>query len=185
MKENNKIINEEQDLTNVEESSDEFYSKDSVKTTKMNYKYIISALAVLVIITSSIAFFYIKISRKAALDNLTNKTEVTIVENGKEEKIKIVEIYDLVHRMSNTIIVADKNLIWGKEKITFDKIDYVLAAVKNEDNYLYEEMLKWKDKDFSNAKDLHNYVWRKLDGNIGKAIENDDNNIKELIGKIK
>ena len=43
-------------------------------------------------------------------------------ENITAEAVDINTIYDMIHRMANTIIIAEDGNIWGKDEITEDKI---------------------------------------------------------------
>ena len=42
------------------------------------------------------------------------------------------------------------------------------------------EYLKWDDLDFSNAVEVHNYVWEKLGGTVGKAIAINEDAVQAL-----
>ena len=61
----------------------------------------------------------------------------------------------------------------GVEKI---KDDYDKMHLRN-------SLIKWQDGDFSNAVDVHNYVWEMLDGTVGKAKELDKDKIQEIINE--
>ena len=58
---------------------------------------------------------------------------------------------------------------------------------KIEDNYdrmhLRNSLTKWKKGDFSNAVEVHNYVWEMLDGSVGKAHNLDTEKINEIVNK--
>ena len=90
----------------------------------------------------------------------------------------------LIHSLANTIIEAEYK--WQCTEVTPDTIKLALESVELiKDNYdrmhLRNGLSKWVKGDFSNAVEIHNYVWEMLDGSIGKA-ENLDN---EEIEKIK
>ena len=52
-------------------------------------------------------------------------------------------------------------------------------------NQISDELKKWLSLDFSNGVEVHNYVWNKLDGNIGKAKELDEEKIQQVIKIMK
>lgn len=81
----------------------------------------------------------------------------------------------------NTIIIPVDKAKRGSTEITKETISIALSLVNDVDQYLYKEISKWKDGDFNNAVEVHNYVWNNLDGEIGKAKALD----KEAINKIK
>jgi hypothetical protein len=83
------------------------------------------------------------------------------------------KIYDIMHKMANTKIVAKDGQVWGtlpisKEDITalketIAKIDY------SDREYLLEVLNNWEKGDFSHCVEEHNYFWNKLGGTIGEA----------------
>lgn len=84
------------------------------------------------------------------------------------------KVYDILHRMSNTKIIAEDNQIWGKIEITPENISSLKSLIekvnyKNKD-YMLEVLTRWENNDFSQAVEEHNYFWRKLGGTVGKAI---------------
>lgn len=90
----------------------------------------------------------------------------------------------LIHSLANTIIEAEYK--WQCTEVTPEIISLALESVQFiKDDYdrmhLRNGLDKWVKGDFSNAVEIHNYVWEMLDGSIGKA-ENID---KEEIEKIK
>lgn len=93
---------------------------------------------------------------------------------------RMVEINEYVHHMANTIILAVDGKINGTKQITMETIDEALGMVKDVDLYLYKEISKWKEGDFSNGVDVHNYVWKNLDGEIGKASKLDEEAIQAV-----
>lgn len=80
-------------------------------------------------------------------------------------------VLDTMHHMANTKIVADA--IRGEVPITPEKVEEVLEMVNK---YEYTDKAKllsilknWKNGDFSNCVEEHNYLWEQLGGTIGKA----------------
>lgn len=105
-------------------------------------------------------------------DTETPNEESTDTVVTDEESLE--ETNNYIHHMANTIIIAVDGKINGTEQITMESIDKALGLVQDVDEYLYNEINKWKEGDFSNGVDVHNYVWKKLDGEIGKADSLDE-----------
>lgn len=88
-------------------------------------------------------------------------------------------IYDIMHKMANSKIIAKDGQVWGalpmeKSKIivlkqTVEKIDYP------DREYLLEVLDRWENGDFSQCVEEHNYFWNKLNGTIGEAIKLKEN----------
>lgn len=100
--------------------------------------------------------------------------------NSNNEAIK------LIHSLANTLIKADYK--WQCSEVTPKTIKIALEGVeKIEDNYdrmhLRNSLTKWKKGDFSNAVEVHNYVWEMLDGSVGKAHNLDTEKINEIVNK--
>ena len=83
--------------------------------------------------------------------------------------------------MANTIIIADDGQIWGQNEITREAVTQIVNEVKGQDDYLSDQLKKWLELDFSNGVEIHNYVWNKLDGNIGKARELNEEKVEQVI----
>ncbi|WP_051350687.1 DUF6241 domain-containing protein [Caloramator sp. ALD01] len=99
------------------------------------------------------------------------KTKSKVVSNKSLE----YEIYDTMHRMANTKIEAVDGEVWGEVEITVELCDRLIEKIKEsnlkalEKNKLIEILNRWKNGDFSNCVEEHNYVWSKLGGTVGKA----------------
>ena len=89
--------------------------------------------------------------------------------NSKEK------VYDMIHVMADTLIIAEDELVWGKQTITKDRVLAVMKAMEEldiTDEKLWETLRRWEQQDYSEGVEDHNYVWRKyLDGTVGKAIK--------------
>ncbi len=97
-----------------------------------------------------------------------------------------------VHEMSNTIIKAVDGKRWGLIKITEElcnKLILELASVeKHGEAYagtdrLMEILWRWKEGDYSEGVEDHNYVWRILGGTVGKAYDLQDDIKKKMAEK--
>lgn len=99
----------------------------------------------------------------------------------KEDKVDKKElsskenVYNMIHEMANTLIIAENDLIWGKKAITKDRVEAVMKAMEDldiTDEKLWETLKRWEQQDYSEGVEDHNYVWSKyLHGTIGKAIK--------------
>ena len=96
--------------------------------------------------------------------------EQELIENrGIEEPV-----YIEMHEMINSKIVAIDDKIWGEITITPEVCEKLIVKIKSSD-YDDKEMLlgflnNWKKGSFKNGVSEHNYLWNKLNGDIGKAI---------------
>lgn len=98
------------------------------------------------------------------------ETKETIAAEELEDK---VSIYTMMHEMANTKIVAEDGMIWGLQPMTKDRIIAVRTALKKNDpshKRLFEILDRWENKDFTQGVEDHNYLWKLLDGNVGKAV---------------
>ena len=90
--------------------------------------------------------------------------------------------------MSNSIINPIDGRKYGNIEISPKTIDLAIKGLKyinNEDiqNYLNFELEKWKNGDFNNAVEVHNYVWELLDGQVGKAISINESSVENVLKK--
>ena len=94
------------------------------------------------------------------------------------------EAIKLIHSLANTLIEADYK--WQCTEVTPKTISIALEGVEEiKDDYdrmhLRNALTKWKNGDFSNAVNVHNYVWEMLDGTIGKAEKLDTDEIQNIL----
>lgn len=120
-----------------------------------------------------------KMSEKNFNKNVTINKEGAVTPKDKAKAAVKVrsenEIYDEIHKMSNTKIVAEDNKIWGQIKITPEVCNKLIAELSysnySDKDALIKWLMEWKDNNYSNSVEIHNYVWNKLNGNVGKATE--------------
>ena len=145
-----------------------------------------------------------KINRFIEIDNLKYlmgiSHEKEVVEGSADSSINTVYIKEkdikkpktnneaikLIHSLANTLVEADYK--WQCGEITPKTIKLALEGVENiSDDYdrmhLRNSLRKWEKGDFSNAVEVHNYVWEMLDGNVGKAENLDNKQINKIIKK--
>lgn len=83
------------------------------------------------------------------------------------------KIYDVMHRMANSKIIAKDNQIWGTLPMDSKQVATVKAIVEkvnySDRDYILEVLERWENEDFSKADKEHNYFWKKLGGTIGEA----------------
>ncbi|MBD7914927.1 hypothetical protein H9660_07180 [Clostridium sp. Sa3CUN1] len=112
------------------------------------------------------------ISEIKKLDKELSKDNSDVV--NEDISYSIDDIYDILHRMSNTKIIAADNQVWGKIEITNDYVLSLKSFIEKFDytdkDYLLEVLNRWENNDFSKAVEEHNYFWKKLGGTVGKAI---------------
>lgn len=186
------ISDEEQKLEEEIESDyfeDDFEGETEEKSA--NGKKIIVALLILIISFSTILVLWsngyeiINFAFDKVNEINEEKSEVLENENITVAPIDLTQCYQVVHHMANTIIIADDGQIWGKNEITTEAVTQMINELNGRDDYLSGELKKWLELDFSNGVEVHNYVWDKLDGNIGKAKELNQEKIQQVIESMK
>lgn len=109
---------------------------------------------------------------------IVNKNMNKIVEHvnkGKDttKDEHISHIFNTMHQIANSKIVAEDGLVWGEIQPTQAVVDGLIKDVNSTDygdkNYLLEILNRWKNGDFSKCVEEHNYLWNKLGGEVGKA----------------
>lgn len=132
-----------------------------------------------------------KVDSDSQAENNSNEGFDSNKENNSEEKsddktisYNEYEVVNLIHQMSNSIIKPADGKKYGVIEITPEKIDMVLNSLQNINNegarnYLENELTKWKEGNFSNGVQVHNYVWHMLDGQIGIASSLDEDAISK------
>lgn len=82
------------------------------------------------------------------------------------EEIEL-NVLDMIHRMTHQKVRAESKL--GHLKITDERIDEVISILEKYDvddrTFLHEEMLDWKDGDFSNSVKVHNVITQPSEAN--------------------
>lgn len=155
---------------------------------KNNKKFVILGIAAIVVgcIGGYIAFIY---TRDLPLNNMYNqvsnqknlstkniqKSKINQVSKNIDVQenvdISVGTVYDVAHKMTNSLIVAD--YIWGRVPMTRKRVDKLYYVVENSDltdrQTLLEMIKRWRKGDFSNIVEDHNYLWDMLRGTIGKA----------------
>ena len=187
----NEEILQENKKDDFEEAFQEEFQEDFEEKSS-NWKKIIIVLLVLIISLSTILilwsngyeiinFAFDKVSEISEEKNPESKNEVVESENIAATAMDLNQCYQIVHHMANTIIIADDGQIWGQSEITKEAVTQMVNELKGRDEYLSEELNKWLELDFSNGVEVHNYVWKKLDGDVGKAKDLNEEKIQQVI----
>jgi hypothetical protein len=90
----------------------------------------------------------------------------------------------MLHEMSNTLIYAEDDEIWGTVQVSRENIEKVARMFEAAPNSSKVKKLraifeKWQDGNFEDIVDDHNVVWRMLGGNVGKAKAADNKAIEK------
>lgn len=147
-------------------------------------KFFITLITIILLIAISILSYFIykqidsgNFKAKSNISEI-KKLDKELSEESSEsikddEYYPVEDIYDILHRMSNTKINAVDNQIWGKIEITTENISNIKGLIEKVDysdkDYMLEVLNRWENNDFSNAVEEHNYFWKKLGGTVGKA----------------
>ena len=190
----NKKIKEMMDDGEQELEDDDEYDEfeEELEEESPNGKKIIVILLVLIISLSTILvlwsngyeivnFAFNKVSEINENKKLAKENEVTENSNSAVSHMDLTQCYDIVHHMANTIIIADDGQIWGQNEITREAVTQMVNELKGQDDYLSDELKKWLELDFSNGVEVHNYVWNKLGGNVGKAKALNEEKVEQVI----
>lgn len=173
-----------------DDEDDEF--EEELEEESPNGKKIIVILLVLIISLSTILvlwsngyeivnFAFNKVSEINENKKLAKENEVTENENIAVVPMDLTQCYQKVHHMANTIIIADDGQIWGQNEITREAVTQMVNELKGQDDYLSDQLKKWLELDFSNGVEVHNYVWNKLGGNVGKAKALNEEKVEQVI----
>lgn len=173
-----------------DDEDDEF--EEELEEESPNGKKIIIILLVLIISLSTILvlwsngyeivnFAFNKVSEINENKKLAKENEVTENENIAVVPMDLTQCYQKVHHMANTIIIADDGQVWGQSEITRGAVTQMINELKGQDDYLSDQLKKWLELDFSNGVEVHNYVWNKLGGNVGKAKALNEEKVEQVI----
>ena len=102
-----------------------------------------------------------------------DKKDINILSIGGQEYNLLDEerVQRLIHEMTHTKVISDASNRYVE--ITPERVDVLISAIAKsnwDDNaFLLEHLKRWKNHDFSKSVELHNYIWEKEGGVIGKA----------------
>lgn len=102
------------------------------------------------------------------------QTTVTTPTPAVSPKPKITQrqrILEEMHKMINSKVVAE--YVWGEVPVTEENVEKLIEEVKSttfsDRDKLLTMLENWKNNDFENAVNDHNYIWEQLGGTVGKA----------------
>lgn len=145
-------------------------NKREEKINKLTKRIGIGIIALLTIMTLIKAIDLIG-SKQAPSDNVINKEGISINE------------LEYLHSMANTVIIAKDK--WGNIEINKDTIETALKIAKNSDDKVINNYVeKWARGEFSYSVDFHNYLWRELNGTIGRASGLNEMEIKNIKNRL-
>ena len=145
-------------------------NKTRVRNENKSLIKIIMIMNIILIIPASWIIGNYIVNKEFGETNKAAKSTLAQIESieSVSQKKQVVKDYDFVHQMSNNLIIAEDNKIRGYQSITLENIDLAIEMLEN-DSFIVEELNKWKKGEFENAVEVHNYCWRILGGNEGKA----------------
>ncbi|MBU3155527.1 DUF6241 domain-containing protein [Clostridium estertheticum] len=160
---------------------------DACKKLFANHgRWIVVGSILLVIVIIGTGGFYIsqhklnkqdtpKIVQAVQIKRQLETKPVVIKQSHNTQNIsdKELVLYNTMHKMINTKIVAEDGKIWGEIEITDVKCDQLINDVSKsgypDKVVLLEFLTRWENKDFKSGVEEHNYLWDGLNGTIGKA----------------
>lgn len=82
-------------------------------------------------------------------------------------------VYTNCHEMANNFIIAEDKNVRGYVRADERNIDRLISVISqyrfSDRDLLISWLVEFKNGDYSNAVDFHNYCWEELDGEIGYA----------------
>lgn len=107
-----------------------------------------------------------------------NKVDLASTKIDNDKIVNAEDIYTMIHEMANTLIVAEDGLIYGEVPINEESINEAMLILKDTELISSKEkevclniLQRWKEEDYSQGVQAHNYAWKLLHGNIGRAKE--------------
>lgn len=150
-----------------------------MKWYRLNGKRLAVVCSIVVLIVAGVGGYIIT---KHKIDEQNNAKYEELVKNpekiASDNSIRVRpedEVYDEMHKMANTKIIAKDGEIWGKEDITPSLCNKLIVEVTKSNYYDKQVLLnmlnRWVKGDFHDAVAEHNYLWDALSGTVGEAIK--------------
>ena len=186
------MIEDKEEKLDMDEEDGEEEVEVDLEEKSSNGKKVVIILLVLIISLSTILvlwsngyeivnFAFNKVNEISEEKEVEENKEIVENENTTATPVDLNECYQRVHYMANTIIVAEDGNIWGESEMSRDAVTQLINDLKDQDDYLSSELEKWLELDFSNGVEVHNYVWSKLGGTIGKAKDLNQEKVQRAI----
>lgn len=84
-------------------------------------------------------------------------------------------VYINCHEMANNFIVAEDGNVRGYVRADDKNIDRLVAVIAENKISNGEQLITWlsefRNGDYSNAVEFHNYCWNGLDGEVGYSVD--------------
>ena len=159
----------------------------------MQKKYIIGTAVTIVLIAAVFAGAYIwtnmgmKVNSGGTSQTSQESSKTPVASSGNVDEQDIVKE---IHLMSNSLIQAGDNQVWGTEEVNKANIKKVLSMldqvpVNTRTKKLREIVVRWQQGDFSQIVDDHNYVWDLLGGTVGRAKSANGKAVTDAIANLK
>ncbi len=97
--------------------------------------------------------------------------EEEVQEVVAEEMLSESAYMDTLHKMTHQKVYADEK--WGAVEITEERVDLLWNIARESEfshrDFYMETLNAWKDGDFNNVVQVHNFIWEIQNGSIGRA----------------
>jgi len=154
-------------------------------------KYVIGAVAAM-LMAAVFAGAYLWTDMKLRIPNAGSNTvsQESGTTGSAAAKVDEQDIVKEIHEMSNSLIVAGDNQVWGTEEVNKANVEKVIkmldqAPVNPKTMKLREIVVRWQQGDFSQIVDDHNYVWNLLGGTVGWAKSANEQAVVKAIAKMR
>lgn len=159
----------------------------------MQRKHAIYAAVAVALMAAVFAGAYFFVDMKLKLPKVGSNTvsqgsgSTADASSGKVDEQDIVRE---IHFMSNSLIQAGDNQVWGTVEVNKANIDRLIpmldqVPVNTRTKKLREIVGRWQQGDFSQIVEDHNFVWDLLGGTVGWAKSANDKAVAEAIANLK
>lgn len=136
------------------------------------------------------AYFFVDMKLKLPKAGSNTVSQGSGTADSSSGKVDEQEIVRDIHYMSNSLIQAGDNQVWGTEEVSKANIEKVLSKldqvpVNAKTKKLREIVLRWQQGDFSQIVEDHNFVWDLLGGTVGWAKSANERAVVEAIAKLR
>ncbi|MED3761355.1 DUF6241 domain-containing protein [Peribacillus frigoritolerans] len=112
-----------------------------------------------------------KDDEEAEMEEQTSEIGGVQDETGLTQNSTQEEVMDVMHHMTHQKVIAEEK--WGAVEMNFENINAVYDIVVDSDFMLKGDLLNivsgWKEGNFDNVAQDHNYFWEYQNGTVGKA----------------
>ncbi|MGG0248027.1 DUF6241 domain-containing protein [Peribacillus frigoritolerans] len=112
-----------------------------------------------------------KDDEEAEMEEQTSEIGGVQDETGLTQNSTQEEVMDVMHHMTHQKVIAEEK--WGAVEMNSENINAVYDIVVDSDFMLKGDLLNivsgWKEGNFDNVAQDHNYFWEYQNGTVGKA----------------